>query len=170
MRAARAPLTRASEVPYEALCQFLYKEARLLDQRKFDEWNDLFAECGTYWIPLAEDQEDPVNHLSLAYEDTMMRQVRINRLNHDRAWSQKPRSRTSHTVSAIVVEEVCEASDQLVVGSAFTMAEWRSFGLRTFSGLYTHTLRVIDGRLQIVEKRVDLIDSSEAFEPIEVFI
>ena len=35
---------------------------------------------------------------------------------------------------------------------------------------YTHTLQLSDGRLQIVEKRVDLIDSSEAFEPIEVFI
>ncbi len=170
MRAARAPLTQASEVPYETLCQFLYQEARLLDQRKFDEWNDLFAEGGMYWIPLEEDQEDPLNHLSLAYEDSMMRRVRINRLHHDRAWSQKPRSRTSHTVSAIVVEAVCEASDQLVVGSAFKMAEWRSFGLRTFAGLYTHTLRVTDGWLQIVEKRVDLIDSSEAFEPIEVFI
>ena len=170
MRAARAPVTRASEVPYEALCQFLYKEARLLDQRKFEEWNDLFAESGMYWIPLEEDQEDPLNHLSLAYENSMMRQVRINRLNHDRAWSQKPRSRTSHIVSAIIVESVCEASNQLIVGSAFTMAEWRSFGLRTFAGLYTHTFQVSDGRLQIVQKRVDLLDSSEAFEPIEVFI
>ena len=166
----RAPFTRASGVPYEALCQFLYQEARLLDQRKFDEWNDLFAEGGMYWIPLAEDQDDPVNHLSLVYEDSMMRRVRINRLNHDRSWSQKPRSRTSHIVSAIVVESVSEGSNQLVVGSAFTMAEWRSFGHRTFAGLYTHTLQVSDGRLQIVEKRVDLIDSSEAFEPIEVFI
>jgi hypothetical protein len=50
------------------------------------------------------------------------------------------------------------------------MAEWRSFGLRTFAGLYTHTLSVSDGHLKIVEKRVDLIDSGEAFEPIEVFI
>ena len=48
MRAARAPLRRASEVPYETLCQFLYQEARLLDQRKFDQWNDLFAEGGMY--------------------------------------------------------------------------------------------------------------------------
>ena len=123
-----------------------------------------------YWIPLAEDQEDPVNHLSLAYEDSMMRQVRINRLNHDRAGSQKPRSRTSHTVSAIVVESVWEASTRLVVGSAFTVAEWRSFVHRSFAGLFTHTIQIADGRVQIVEKRVDLIDSAEAFEPIEVFI
>jgi hypothetical protein len=57
-----------------------------------------------------------------------------------------------------------------VVGSAFQVAEWRSFGLRTFAGLYTHTLLVADGRMQIAEKRVDLIDSGDPFEPIEVFI
>ena len=169
MTAARSPLTRASEVPYEVLCQFLYQEARLLDQRNFDEWNDLFAEGGKYWIPLARIRKIPLiicPRLRGLHDEN----VRINRLNHDRAWSQKPRSRTSHTVSAIVVESVCEASNRLVVGSAFTVAEWRSFGHRTFAGLYTHTLQISEGRLQIVEKRVDLIDSAEAFEPIEVFI
>jgi hypothetical protein len=73
-------------------------------------------------------------------------------------------------VSAVVIEEVCDKTNRLVVGSAFQVAEWRSFGLRTFAGLYTHTLLVTDGHLQIAQKRVDLIDSGEAFEPIEVFI
>ncbi len=163
-------INSASDIDYEMVCHFLYREARLLDQRKFTEWNNLFAEHGTYWIPLVEDQPDPVNHLSLAYEDSMMRQVRINRLNHDRAWSQKPRSRTSHMLSVIVIEKICDKTNRLVVGSAFQVAEWRSFGLRTFAGLYTHTLLVSDGHLQIAQKRADLIDSGEAFEPIEVFI
>jgi hypothetical protein len=73
-------------------------------------------------------------------------------------------------ISAIVVEEICAETNRLVVGSAFQVAEWRSFGLRTFAGLYTHTLLVADGRMQIAEKRVDLIDSGDPFEPIEVFI
>ena len=163
-------INSASDISYEMVCHFLYREARLLDKRKFSEWNNLFAGDGMDWVPLIEDQPDPVNHLSLAYEDSMMRQVRINRLNHDRAWSQKPRSRTSHMVSAVVIEEVCDKTNRLVVGSAFQVAEWRSFGLRTFAGLYTHTLLVTDGHLQIAQKRVDLIDSGEAFEPIEVFI
>ena len=164
------PVSSVSEVAYDMVCDFLYREARLLDQRRFADWNYLFASDGMYWIPLVEDQPDPINHLSLAYEDAMMREVRINRLNHDRAWSQKPRSRTSHMISAIVVEEICAETNRLVVGSAFQVAEWRSFGLRTFAGLYTHTLLVADGRMQIAEKRVDLIDSGDPFEPIEVFI
>ena len=71
------PINSASDISYEMVCHFLYREARLLDQRKFTEWDNLFAEQGMYWIPLIEDQPDPINHLSLAYEDSMMRQVRI---------------------------------------------------------------------------------------------
>jgi hypothetical protein len=51
--------------------------------------------------------------------------------------------------------------------------KWQSGGAldcELFLALYTHTLSVSDGHLKIVEKRVDLIDSGEAFEPIEVFI
>ena len=91
-------------ISYDSIRDFLHREARLLDQRRFEEWNALFTEDGMYWIPLANEQADPINHLSLVYEDAMMREVRINRLHHDRAWSQQPRSRTAHSVSCIVVE------------------------------------------------------------------
>src|SRR5204862_6804952 len=30
--------------------QFLYREARLLDERRFDEWLDLFTEDVRYWM------------------------------------------------------------------------------------------------------------------------
>jgi len=155
---------------YESIRDFLHREARLLDQRRFDEWNALFTEDGMYWIPLANDQADPINHLSLVYEDAMMREVRINRLHHDRAWSQQPRSRTAHSVSCIVVESADPEAGTVCVGSSFHMSEWRSFGMRTFAGLCTHDLRLTDEGLKIVQKRVDLIDSEGVFEPIEVFI
>ena len=123
-----------------------------------------------YWVPLADQQADPVNHLSLVYEDAMMREVRINRLRHDRAWSQQPRSRTAHSVSCIVIEERYPDEGRVVVGSSFMMSEWRSFGLRTLAGLYTHDLVLSGDGYRIAQKRVDLIDSEGVFEPIEVFI
>ena len=33
--------------------RFLYREARLLDERRFEEWMNLFAEDGYYWVPAA---------------------------------------------------------------------------------------------------------------------
>ncbi len=48
---------------------FLVAEARLLDSGRFEEWLALFAEDGFYWIPAAPGQSDPLNHLSILYED-----------------------------------------------------------------------------------------------------
>lgn len=164
------PGSPADGFVYDDIRDFLNLEARLLDQRKFDQWNALFTPEGMYWVPLADQQADPVNHLSLVYEDAMMREVRINRLRHDRAWSQQPRSRTAHTVSCIVIEERYPDEGRVVVGSSFMMSEWRSFGLRTLAGLYTHDLVLSGDGYRIAQKRVDLIDSEGVFEPIEVFI
>jgi benzoate/toluate 1,2-dioxygenase subunit beta len=38
--------------------QFLYKEARLLDTQKFEEWLDLFTEDACYWVPAGRDDID----------------------------------------------------------------------------------------------------------------
>ena len=45
--------------------QFLYDEADLLDRPDLDAWIDLYTEDGTYWMPVDEDQSDPINHISL---------------------------------------------------------------------------------------------------------
>ena len=45
--------------------QFLYDEANLLDQPDLDSWIALYTEDGSYWMPVAVDQADPINHVSL---------------------------------------------------------------------------------------------------------
>ena len=49
--------------------EFLYHEARLLDDRQFEDWMALFAKDGVYWIPAMPEQEDPLGEASIAYED-----------------------------------------------------------------------------------------------------
>ena len=53
--------------------QFLFHEARLLDQQRWDKWLDLFTPEGVYWVPLAHGQTDASNHASLFYEDAFLR-------------------------------------------------------------------------------------------------
>ena len=43
-------------LPFEL---FLIHEARLLDDRRFREWMELFAEDGTYWVPAVPGQDSP---------------------------------------------------------------------------------------------------------------
>ena len=49
--------------------EFLYREARLLDERRFEEWMNLFAEDGYYWVPAAPDQKDPYDGVSIFFDD-----------------------------------------------------------------------------------------------------
>ena len=64
--ASRAPAPPAAagidRAPFE---EFLIHEARLLDERRFREWMELFTEDGTYWVPAVPDQASPLDQASL---------------------------------------------------------------------------------------------------------
>src|ERR1700675_4655215 len=49
----------------KALIEFVYHEARLIDEKRFDEWYDLYAEDGRYWMPLMGGQPEGAAHHSL---------------------------------------------------------------------------------------------------------
>src|SRR6185436_9086284 len=78
------------------LTDFVYNEARLLDEQRFDEWLDLFTDDAYYWMPLAPGQQDARLHASLLYEDKLLLRVRVERLGGARTYSQQPRSRSHH--------------------------------------------------------------------------
>ncbi len=150
---------------------FLHHEATLLDNRALAEWNGLFTDNGIYWVPLSFDQPDAVNHASLFYENAMMREVRIRRLDQVRAWSQHPRTRTARLIGNIVIEPCAGPVEELTVRSTFHLLEWRKGReLRLLGGGYTHTLIQEGGSWRIKLKRVDLIDRDGVHEPFEMFI
>ena len=62
------------------LADFLAHEARLLDERRFQEWMQLFADDGTYWVPSVPDQQSPFDQASLFYDDRELMRTRIERL------------------------------------------------------------------------------------------
>jgi 3-phenylpropionate/cinnamic acid dioxygenase small subunit len=153
---------------YHQVAEFLFHEARLLDQRRWHDWLKLFAEDGMYWAPLTHDQPDPVNHVSLFYEDAMMREVRAQRLEEKRAWSQQPVTQAARIVGNIML--LPEEDGKIVVASTFHMLEWRRQDQRILGGQYTHWLRPEAGTLRIVLKRVDLINREAVQDPLETFL
>ena len=72
----------------EELEQFVYHEASLIDEKRFDEWYELFTDDARYWMPLTRGQPDGENHTSLFYEDKLLLKVRIERLKNPRSFSQ----------------------------------------------------------------------------------
>ena len=81
---------------------FLFEEARLLDERLFEAWLHLFTADGLYWIPIVEDV-DPTTQTSILYDDSQLRQIRVHHLVHERNFAQSPPSRTVHQVSNVQV-------------------------------------------------------------------
>jgi 3-phenylpropionate/cinnamic acid dioxygenase small subunit len=147
---------------------FLLHEARLLDQRRFREWMELFAADGTYWVPAVPNQESPFDQASLFYDDRELMRTRVERLEHPRIHAQTPPSRTAHLVGNALVETADAGKGEYVVGSTVIMIEYRDEQQRIFAGRQQHRLRREGDALRIVQKRVDLINCDSAFEAMAV--
>jgi len=81
--------------------QFLYREARLLDEQRLEEWLALFAEDATYWVPLEQGQQDPVSTSSIIYDDRTLLELRVKQARHPRAHARLPLARTLHQVGNV---------------------------------------------------------------------
>ena len=88
------------------LSSFVYEEARLIDEKRFEEWYELFTEDAYYWMPLTRNQPDGENHTSLFYEDKLLLRVRIERLRSPRSFSQHQPSFCQHVLQAPILEAV----------------------------------------------------------------
>ena len=143
---------------------FLIHEERLLDERRFEEWADLFTDDGHYWVPSVPGQESPLQYASLFFDDRQLMKTRIDRLRHPRIHIQTPPSRTLHMVSNILVDEADEAAGEYTISSSMLMGEYRLDVQRFFAGRQTHRLVKDGDSFRIALKRVDLINCDSAFE------
>lgn len=148
--------------------EFLYREARLLDERRFEEWMNLFAEDGYYWVPAAPDQKDPYDGVSIFFDDRRVMKTRLERLDHPRIHSQKPASRTMHAVSNVEIDPEFGAENEILVRSGLTVMEFRLDKQTVYGGRCRHLLRIAGGGFEIAWKRVDLINCDGVFETLSV--
>ncbi len=166
----RALAGRLGAETREALALLLHDELALLDEERYDDWLDLYAPDGVYWVPLDPGQPDPLDHVSLFYEDRTAMQLRIERLRHPRAHSLTDRIRTSRLAATPAAEGLEAATGDVILTRRFQMTEHHRDRTRHFAGLYTYHLANWRDDPRIRVKRVDLVDSSAPFEAIEVFI
>jgi ethylbenzene dioxygenase subunit beta len=153
---------------YFALQQFLYFEARLLDERRWSEWLALWTPEGMYWIPHSHKQASPFDHISLAWENHMLREVRARRVENPRNWSQLPPTQTARVLGNITVEG-WDTAGFLVVRCVFQLSEWRKKH-RQLAGSYLFKLKEDGASWRIQMKKVNLINCDAVHENIEIFI
>lgn len=93
------------------ICQFLYQEARFLDDEQWDDWLNCYAPEASFWMPSWDDfdrlTEDPMSEISLIYyPDRQGLEDRVFRIKTERSSATTPDTRTSHNVSNVEVMKV----------------------------------------------------------------
>ena len=97
--------------------QFLYREARYLDDRQFDEWIECYHPEATFWMPAWADDdkltEDPQREISLIYYSNRGGlEDRVFRIKTDRSSATSlPEPRTGHNINNV---EILSQADGLV--------------------------------------------------------
>ena len=149
----------------------VYREAMLLDRRRWDDWIDLYTEDATYWVPAWASEEDttddPDTHLNLIYlrirgglED------RIFRIESRDSYASYPLDRTVHVVSNVLVENV--DGDTIEATANCLVHSYGKKGSLTRGGMYDFTLTRINGDLKISRKKIVFIDD-RLEGPIDVY-
>src|ERR1043165_8553530 len=112
------------EAPSEAqLSRFVYDEARLIDEKRLDEWYELFTDDARYWMPLTRGQPDGIDHTSLLYEDKLLLKVRVERLKKRIAFSQQQPIFGQDVLQQPQLESVDEAAAVYVMRTPFLYVE-----------------------------------------------
>jgi ethylbenzene dioxygenase beta subunit len=150
--------------------QFLYREARLLDQRRFGEWSELFTQDGVYWAPTRHDQQGPEEAVSLFYDTREVMNTRIKRLDHPDIHVQAPLSHTTHMVSNIELVPDPLPGGIWQVHAAFMLAEYRRLEPRWYAGRYEYHLLRHGGGFKIRMKKAVLVNCSASFTAMAVYI
>jgi len=146
--------------------QFLYHEARLLDTQRYEEWLGLFTVDATYWVPLEQNQKDPLETSSIIHDDRTLLELRVRQARHPRAHARQPLARTVHQVGNVTVSE--ENGGEITVDSTLHLTEFRNEKQRLYGALVQHRLRRAGEGFRIARKRVELVNSEGELDGIAV--
>lgn len=138
--------------------QFLYLEARLQDEHRYDEWEALWTDDALYWVPAGGDDIDPSRQVSYIYDNRARIASRIRQLKTGQRHAQAPVSRMRRLISNVEIAP-WEASGILTVEANFLLVESRHARLVTWAGRTIYRLCELDGSFKMSSKKVLLVNN-----------
>jgi 3-phenylpropionate/cinnamic acid dioxygenase small subunit len=172
-----------------AVEQFLYREARLLDERRWHEWLELFTDDARYWMPgrtsrypatskaigiLDHDRysaEEIAGPGELAiFDDTKdTLRARIARLDTGMAWAEDPPSRTRHLITNIEVEDGENASELQVYSNCLVYRTRGETEQDFYIGRREDILRNVGGDWKIARRKIILDQTVLLAKNVSIF-
>jgi 3-phenylpropionate/cinnamic acid dioxygenase small subunit len=149
--------------------EFLYREADLLDERRYEEWLALVADDVRYWMPMRRNVKfgEEAREFTRAGQDinwfdegkeTLTR--RVKQILTGMHWAEEPVSRISHMVSNVRLIEVNPSAaepHEVTVGCRFLIYRNRvETETDILVGKREDLLRRVDGQWQIACRKIVL--------------
>jgi benzoate/toluate 1,2-dioxygenase beta subunit len=141
--------------------RLLEREARLLDQLRYDDWLALYAPECVYWVPSTPNAGDPRREIAIMFDDRRRLEDRVYRLRTGFAWSQAPASRTVRLVTNVEVFSTASEAVRMV-RSNFLISEFWGDETRTLAGWAGHRVIRNASRWTIQAKQVNLIECDQS--------
>jgi 3-phenylpropionate/cinnamic acid dioxygenase small subunit len=140
--------------------RLLEREARLLDQLRYDDWLAMYAPECIYWVPSTPGAGDPRREISVMFDDRRRLEDRIFRMRTGFAWSQAPASRTVRLITNVEVFATAR-EDTRMLRSNFLISEFWGDETRVLAGWAGHRV-VRDGdHWKIQAKQVNLLECDQ---------
>jgi benzoate/toluate 1,2-dioxygenase beta subunit len=155
---ARAVADAAARETFRML---LEREARLLDQLRYEDWLALYTAQCIYWVPSTPNAGDPRREIAVMFDDRRRLEDRIYRLGTGFAWSQAPASRTVRLIANVEVFATAR-EDVRMLRSNFLISEFWGDETRILTGWAGHRV-VRDGDAwKIQAKQVNLLECDQS--------
>jgi benzoate/toluate 1,2-dioxygenase subunit beta len=142
---------------------FLHLEARLADESRYEEWEELVTDDMHYWVPLGRADYDPATRLSYVNDNRARLATRLRQLRSGKRHAQTPVSPMRRLIANVEVLDH-DGDEAFTVGANFVLYELAvqsTHQLRVWPGRTTHHLRRVDGRLRMCRKVVELVTAGE---------
>ncbi|MFI5835731.1 aromatic-ring-hydroxylating dioxygenase subunit beta [Micromonospora sp. NPDC051300] len=153
---------------WHRVSQFLFREARLLDEWRLLEWYDeMLTDDIRYSVPATDIRGEPADALGLIDDDAARLRQRVEQLLNGEVWCESPRSRTNRMISN--VEILADRGTYLDVAAnvvAYRFGHGRS---DAYVGKYRFQL-VVDGGSFRVRRRVVVLDHETLYEHAKLSI
>ena len=148
--------------------KFLFREARLMDEHRYDEWLSLWTQDAFYWIPSSHEQREDDRMVSVIRDGRDRLESRVARLNSGEVMAQDPKPRLRRVISNIEIEET--PSGEVMASSNFILVYARGSDQFTWCGRTIHTLQREGNDFKIAKKKVLLVNSEQEMPALQFLI
>jgi 3-phenylpropionate/cinnamic acid dioxygenase small subunit len=147
---------------------FLYREAELLDEHRYEEWLDLFTDDARYWMPMRRNVPHDEREREFTREgadvnwfdegkETLAR--RVQQIRTGVHWAEEPLSRICHMVSNVQVQGPPSGASPSEIGVRCRFLVYRN-RVETETdfllGKREDLLRRVDGGWKIARRKIVL--------------